>query len=108
MIVENSSSLELGDLVLQHKGPIRYYGRTKESFNEGFPYSKTLDLLLHETTANRRFEVGVQLGRVDDACIIRTIEFWDFERRRVPQCDHTAVIIVEKITTSIPKSAEFV
>jgi len=40
----------------------------------------------------------VQLGSTDESHIIRTIEYWDVERRRYPQYDHAAVIIAEDIT----------
>src|SRR3989449_10399802 len=44
-------------------------------------------------------EDEVQLGRTDEAHIIRTIEYWDIERKRYPQYDHTAVIVAEEITS---------
>ena len=47
----------------------------------------------------RRYEVEIQLGSTDEAHIIRTIEYWDVERKRYPQYDHTAVIIAENITS---------
>ena len=31
--------------------------------------------------------------------IIRTLEYWDIERKRYPQYEHTAVIIAEEITS---------
>ena len=40
----------------------------------------------------------MQLGSTDESHIIRTIEYWDVERRRYPQYDHAAVIIAEDIT----------
>jgi hypothetical protein len=36
---------------------------------------------------------------LDESHIIRTIEYWDIERKRYPQYDHTAVIIAEDITS---------
>jgi predicted transport protein len=47
----------------------------------------------------RRYEVELQLGATDEAHIIRTIEYWDIERKRYPQYDHCAVIIAEDITS---------
>lgn len=58
-----------------------------------------LDLLLQDRVTNRRFEVEIQLGKTDEAYIIRTIEYWDIERKRYPQYDHCAVIIAEDITS---------
>jgi len=56
-------------------------------------------LLLYDPEANRRYEVELQLGKVDESHIIRTIEYWDIERKRNPQYDHCAVIIAEEITS---------
>ena len=41
----------------------------------------------------------MQLGATDPSHIIRTIEYWDTERKRYPQYDHCAVIIAEEITS---------
>lgn len=45
----------------------------------------------------KRFEVEIQLGKTDESHIIRTIEYWDIERKRYPQYKHTAVIVAEEI-----------
>jgi hypothetical protein len=47
----------------------------------------------------RRYEVEVQLGPTDETHIIRTIEYWDIERRRYPQYEHCAVLMAEDITS---------
>jgi hypothetical protein len=39
------------------------------------------------------------LGPTDESHIIRTIEYWDVERKRYPQYDHYAVIAAEDITS---------
>lgn len=57
-----------------------------------------LDLLLYDAETTTRYEVELQLGATDESHIIRTIEYWDTERRRYPQYDHVAVIIAEEIT----------
>lgn len=41
----------------------------------------------------------MQLGSTDPSHIIRTIEYWDIERRRYPQYDHCAVLVAEEITS---------
>src|ERR1700716_1608607 len=46
-----------------------------------------------------RYEVEVQLGPSDESHIIRTIEYWDIERKRYPQYEHAAVIVAEDITS---------
>src|SRR5207249_3663808 len=39
------------------------------------------------------------LGATDESHVIRTIEYWDIERRRYPAYDHCAVLVAEDITT---------
>ncbi|MEN3772101.1 hypothetical protein [Priestia megaterium] len=48
---------------------------------------------------NRRYCVELQLGKTDESHIIRTIEYWDLEKKRYPQYEHVAVIIAEDITS---------
>ena len=62
------------------------------------PGAGRLDLLLEDSETNTRFEVELQLGATDESHIIRTIEYWDSERRRYPQYEHVAVIAAEEIT----------
>jgi hypothetical protein len=78
--------LGLGDIILKDKERIQ-------------PRAGRLDLLFQESDGNQRFEVELQLGALDESHIIRTIEYWDIERKRYPQYDHTAVIIAEDITS---------
>ncbi len=40
----------------------------------------------------------MQLGPTDESHIIRTIEYWDIERKRYPQYEHAAVLVAEDIT----------
>ena len=56
------------------------------------PKAGRLDLLLQELDSDKRYEVEIQLGATDESHIIRTIEYWDLERKRYPQYDHCAVI----------------
>jgi hypothetical protein len=58
-----------------------------------------LDLLLQDDSGEIRYEVELMLGSVDESHLIRTIEYWDIERRRYPAYDHRAVLIAEDITT---------
>lgn len=85
-IAEDPSILGLGDLIL----------KDKERIQSG---AGRLDLLLQEADGNRRFEVEIQLGKTDESHIIRTIEYWDLEKKRYPQYDHAAVIVAEEITS---------
>lgn len=85
-IAESPTILGLGDVVLKDKE--RYQ-----------PRAGRLDLLLQDADANQRYEVEIQLGATDESHIIRTIEYWDIERRRYPQYEHTAVLIAEDITS---------
>jgi hypothetical protein len=84
-IAEDPSILGLGDLVLSDK-------------ERAQPGAGVLDLLFHDPKTNRRYEVEVQLGATDPSHIIRTIEYWDIERKRYPQYDHCAVLVAEDIT----------
>ncbi len=58
-----------------------------------------IDFLLSEPETDTRYEVEIQLGATDESHIIRTIEYWDLERRRYPLKDHIAVIVAEDITS---------
>jgi hypothetical protein len=58
-----------------------------------------LDLLLANFEEETRFEVELMLGQTDESHIIRTIEYWDIERKRYPQYDHCAVLIAENVTS---------
>ena len=62
------------------------------------PLGGRLDMLFSDEEDNR-YEVELQLGPTDPSHIIRTLEYWDTEKKRYPQYDHTAVIIAEDITT---------
>ena len=83
-IFENPSVLGLGDLI-----PIQ---REKTQ-----PSGGRLDLLLANDNG-KRYEIEIQLGATDPSHIIRTIEYWDMEKKRLPQYDHCAVIVAEEIT----------
>lgn len=86
IVADDPSVIGLGDLVLRDIERIQ-------------PKAGRLDLLLQDTDTKRRYEVELQLGATDEAHIIRTIEYWDVERKRYPQYDHCAVIIAEDITS---------
>jgi hypothetical protein len=62
------------------------------------PRAGRLDLLLHDDDEDMRYEVEIMLGEVDASHIIRTLEYWDIERKRYPQFEHRAVLIAEKVT----------
>lgn len=85
LIAEDPSIIGLGDLVLRDRERIQ-------------PRAGRLDLLLQDPET-RRYEVEIQLGPTDESHIIRTIEYWDIERKRYPQYDHCAVLIAEDITS---------
>lgn len=84
-IAEDPEMLGLGSLILKDKERMH-------------PQAGRLDLLLQDTESDRRYEVEVQLGKTDESHIIRTIEYWDIEKKRYPQYDHVAVIVAEEIT----------
>jgi hypothetical protein len=57
-----------------------------------------LDLLLKDDD-DLMYEVELQLGETDPSHIIRTIEYWDNEKRRWPSRSHKAVLVAERITS---------
>lgn len=85
-IAADPSILGLGDVVLKDKERIQ-------------PRAGRLDILFQDAESNQRYEVEIQLGSTDESHIIRTIEYWDIERKRYPQYDHVAVIVAEDITS---------
>src|SRR3990172_2476366 len=85
-IAEDPKILGLGDVIMKDKERLQ-------------PRAGRLDLLLQAADGNRRYEVEVQLGATDESHLIRTIEYWDIERKRYPQYEHTAVIVAEDITS---------
>jgi hypothetical protein len=88
LIEADPKILGLGDLIFL----------TKEKMQ---PRAGRLDLLLQDADpeAERRYEIEIQLGPTDESHIIRTIEYWDIERKRYPQYEHCAVIVAEDITS---------
>jgi hypothetical protein len=57
-----------------------------------------LDLLLEDDSGDRRYEVELMLGSTDESHLIRTLEYWDLERRKWPGYEHCAVLIAEDVT----------
>lgn len=84
-IAEDPSILGLGDIVLRDK-------ERKQ------PRAGRLDFLF-EDEEKKRYVVELQLGKTDESHIIRTIEYWDIEKKRYPNHEHVAVIIAEDITS---------
>ncbi len=85
IIAEDPSILGLGDIELK-------------DIERKQPRAGRLDFLFQDEN-NRRYCVEVQLGKTDESHIIRTIEYWDLERKRYPQYEHVAVIVAEDITS---------
>jgi hypothetical protein len=86
VIANDPEVLGLGDLILVDQERIQ-------------PRAGRLDLLLRDPETKRRYEVELQLGATDEAHIIRTIEYWDIEKKRYPQYEHCAVLVAEDITS---------
>lgn len=87
LIMKDPTILGLGDvLLIQHE--------------RSQPTGGRIDLILadNDTEQAIRYEVEIMLGKVDESHIIRTIEYWDVERRRYPNYQHRAVIVAEEIT----------
>lgn len=86
IIANDPSILGLGDLVLKETERMQ-------------PKAGRLDILLQDSEIDKRYEVEIMLGRVDESHIIRCIEYWDIERKRFPNYDHCAVLVAEEITS---------
>jgi hypothetical protein len=83
-IYENPACLGLGELEAIGKERLQSSGGR-------------LDLLLKDPEDDAMYEVEVMLGETDETHIIRTIEYWDNEKRRWPQRQHFAVLVAEHI-----------
>jgi len=83
-ICENPNWLGLGEL--------ETIDREKKQSSGG-----RLDILLKDPEDDTMYEVEIMLGETDESHIIRTIEYWDNERRRWPQRQHFAVLVAEHI-----------
>jgi len=84
-INEDPSILGLGDLIVIQK-------ERKQ------PTGGRIDFLMYEPEESTRYEIEVMLGTLDESHIIRTIEYWDIEKRRYQNVEHIAVIVAEDIT----------
>ena len=84
-INEDTSILGLGDLVVIQRERTQAMGGR-------------LDFLMFDPEDSTRYEIEIMLGTLNESHIIRTIEYWDIERRRYPTLDHRAVIVAEDIT----------
>ena len=62
------------------------------------PSGGRIDFLMSDPEEGIRYEIEIMLGTLDESHIIRTIEYWDIERRRFSSLDHRAVIVAEEIT----------
>lgn len=84
-IVDNPNCLQLGELELIY--------RERQQASGG-----RLDILLKDPEDDSMYEVEVMLGETNETHIIRTIEYWDNEKRKWPQREHFAVLVAETIT----------
>ncbi len=84
-IYENPTCLKLGEL--------ESVAKEKQQSSGG-----RLDILLKNPEDDSMYEVEVMLGETDESHIVRTIEYWDNEKRKWPQRQHYAVLVAECIT----------
>lgn len=85
-IYANPSCLGLGDLEVISRERLQSSGGR-------------LDLLLKDPEDDAMYEVEIMLSETDESHIIRTIEYWDNEKRKWPQRQHFAVLVAETITS---------
>ena len=86
VIADDPSILELGDLILKDTERLQ-------------PKAGRLDMLFQEVDNDKRYEVEIMLGKVDESHIIRCIEYWDIERKKYKDYDHCAVLVAEEINS---------
>jgi hypothetical protein len=84
-IEDDPSLLGLGDLSVRQTEKVQQSGGR-------------VDLILQDDDSQTRYAVELQLGKTDETHIIRTIEYWDNERKRNQNYNYIAVIIAEDIT----------
>lgn len=84
-IYQNPGILGLGDLEV--------VSREKKQ-----PIGGKIDFLFQDPEDDSMYEVEVMLGSTDESHIIRTIEYWDNEKKRWPKRQHYAVLVAETIT----------
>lgn len=84
-IAENPGVLQLGELEV--------ISRERKQSSGG-----RLDMLLKDPEDDSMYEVEIMLGDTDETHIVRTIEYWDNEKRKWPKRQHYAVIVAESIT----------
>lgn len=82
IIYTNPDKLGLGDLVAMNKEQRQLSGGR-------------LDMLLKDPQDNTMYEIEIMLGETDPSHIVRSIEYWDNEKRRYPQRQHVSVLIAE-------------
>lgn len=82
IIYDNPKVLGLGNLIPVNK--------EKKQSSGG-----RLDILLKDPEQNSMYEVEVMLGETDPSHIIRSIEYWDNEKRKYPQRQHFCVLVAE-------------
>jgi len=82
IIYKNPNVLGFGELI-----PIN---KEKKQISGG-----RLDILLKDPEDDSMYEIEVMLGESDPSHIIRSIEYWDNEKRRYPQRQHFCVLIAE-------------
>jgi hypothetical protein len=73
-------------------GPLEVVSKERRQSSGG-----RLDILCVNQDDDGMYEIEIMLGQTDESHIIRTIEYWDIEKKRWPRRQHTAVLVAEKI-----------
>ena len=82
-----------GNPICLQLGELEVFYRERQQARGG-----RLDILLKDPEDDSMYEVEVMLGETNETHIIRTIEYWDNEKRKWPQREHFAVLVAETIT----------
>ncbi|KKG94557.1 hypothetical protein [Methanosarcina mazei] len=83
-IEQEPELLGLGTMTLKAREKRQINGRLDLQL-KGYDDSKT------------RYEVELQLGKLDNDHLLRCVRYWNYERRKCPQFKHYAVIVAEEI-----------
>jgi predicted transport protein len=56
-----------------------------------------IDLLFQENKSKKIYEVEIQLGKLNESHLLRAVGYWNIERKKSPDYEHSAVVIAEVV-----------
>lgn len=82
---------------LEQKPELLGLGEMKLNAREKRQINGRLDLQFKGADSKTRYEVELQLGKLNNDHLLRCVHYWNHERRKCPQFKHYAVIVAEEI-----------